>query len=84
MTASEETLDDRRYFILGCAFIGALALLASRFYLERTCFLDSAFILVHLLISGGVRINANRYSMALTQLPPLLAAKLGLTVQAIS
>jgi hypothetical protein len=81
MPASEETLDDRRYFFLGCAFLGVLGLLAWRFYLERTCFLDSAFILFRLLVTGSARVVVNRYSGLLPQIPPLIAAKLGLSLK---
>ena len=81
MTASEETLDDRRYFFLGCAFLGVLGLLAWRFYLERTCFLDSAFILFRLLVTGSARVVVSRYSGLLPQIPPLIAAKLGLSLK---
>jgi hypothetical protein len=71
------TLDERRYIQLGYLSLTGLGLLASYYYLERTCFLDASFILVNMLMRDGMAIEQERYTSALTQIVPLLASKAG-------
>ena len=71
------TRDERRYILLGYLSLIGLGLLASYYYLERTCFLDASFIIVNMLMRDGMAIEQERYTSALTQIVPLLAARAG-------
>jgi hypothetical protein len=83
MSSRKLDFDGPAYLYLGYGTIFALGVYATWFYLERACYLDSAFVIVHLLIKDTFSVDFGRYSMALTQVPPLLAAKLGFSLKAI-
>jgi hypothetical protein len=83
MSSRKLDFDGPAYLYLGYGTIFVLCVFAIWFYLERAAFLDSALIIVHLLINDSFSTDVGRYSTALTQVPPLMAAKLGLSLKAI-
>jgi hypothetical protein len=83
MSSRKLDFDGPAYLYLGYGTIFVLGVYAIWFYLERACYLDSAFVIVHLLINDNFSTDMGRYSTALTQVPPLLAAKFELSLKAI-
>lgn len=71
--SAADTADDLRYVVLGYATMGGLLVLASWYYLERACFLDSSYLLVHLIINRLPEVTIGRSAGALAQLPQLAA-----------
>lgn len=60
-----------------------IIILSALFYVERTAILDVSFLLYHILGSGELAIQNNRFIAAIPQLIPFITAKLGLPLNSI-
>ncbi|MCB9306256.1 MAG: hypothetical protein H6565_06640 [Lewinellaceae bacterium] len=74
---------DQAVFRLGTAVYAALAALAAVFYLERMAMLDMSFQTFHILRTGSLQIQSERFGAACTQVFPWLAQAAGLPLKGV-
>lgn len=80
---SKSAIRDKAYFALGLITFLLLSLLAAYFYRERIAFLDAAYQLFMLIYKGDFAIQNRRFGAVATQVFPLIAVKLGLSLKAV-
>jgi len=73
----------RRLYHLGIAAYAVMFLFAIIFYKERIIFLDTAFVLFHMLKDGAFDVQIYRLGDAFSQIMPLLASKAGSSLNTI-
>ena len=83
MTAVPANHHDQAVFRLGTAVYAALAALAAVFYLERMAMLDMSFQTFHILRTGSLQIQSERFGAACTQVFPWLAQAAGLPLKGV-
>jgi len=71
------------FFLIANIFFLLSAILAVYFYKERILYIDSAFQIFQILNFENFNIEASRYGVVFTQILPLLAIKLGLSLKSI-
>jgi hypothetical protein len=69
--------------IIGHFYFGALIILAVLFYKERIIYCDAANFIFKIINSGTFNFEAHRYGIALTQILPIIAIKLNLSLRTI-
>ncbi len=74
---------EKRLYYIGFGAYAVMLLLSVLFYKERMTFLDGSYVLFHIIRKGTFCIEHFRYGAALAQIYPLLALKLGLSMNAI-
>lgn len=76
----------KKEFVFGTGMVtyALLLLLAGVFYKERTVILDSSYHLFHIVHHKSLAIQGNRFGAALTQIYPLLAVKMNLSLNVIA
>ncbi|WP_276132595.1 hypothetical protein [Polluticoccus soli] len=73
----------RNLYRLGMLMYLPLLVLAAVFYLERTAFIDVAFIFFKVLWTGDMAIQGHRFGSAITQVVPWAGGKLGIGLKAL-
>ncbi len=73
----------KKLYRLGIIVYAVLFLLSILFYKERTIFVDIAYHLFLILKDGGLAIQDYRYGAAVSQVLPMLAAKLSMPMNVV-
>ncbi len=72
----------RHVFLYGCAFFLIEYILAVVYYRERM-FLDASYYIYHPIQSGWFRVDHQRFTLAFTEILPLIGSYLGLPLKAL-
>jgi len=74
---------DKQIYIATTLFYALSFAFASYFFKERCLYLDSAFYLFKIISNEGFNFEASRYGIFLTQIIPIIAIKLGISLKSL-
>lgn len=74
-------MNKKTVLLIGIITYAILLLFSILFFKERTVFLDVAFHIFQIVKTGDFTIQAGRFGAALTQIFPLVSAKMGLPIR---